>query len=215
MILFLNKSVQLSWLEHSTHKAKVGGSIPPTDTKNMIEARTFLKEIESTKKLLEENGASFKGEYILKDKIYSSYNPKKDLDDEFLRVRTYYKDIWNNPKVLVSVKIHDQKEIGVDTVVPIKKGFENEEDALNFVNENLLNQYKYEYEFNRTGWQYILGEYEIDLERVDDLDNFYTVEFKSDTVDGLRKLETILNLKDVIRGPIASHMKELINKNNN
>ena len=48
-----------------------------------------------------------------------------------------------------------------------------------------------------------------------DLDNFYTVEFKSDTVDGLRKLETILNLKDVIRGPIASHMKELINKNNN
>ena len=181
----------------------------------MIEARTFLKEIESTKKLLEENGASFKGEYILKDKIYSSYNPKKDLDDEFLRVRTYYKDIWNNPKVLVSVKIHDQKEIGVDTVVPIKKGVENEEDALNFVNENLLNQYKYEYEFNRTGWQYILGEYEIDLERVDDLDNFYTVEFKSDTVDGLRKLETILNLKDVIRGPIASHMKELINKNNN
>ncbi len=178
----------------------------------MIEARTFLKEIETTKKLLEQNGAIFKGEYVLKDKIYSSFNPKKDLDDEFLRVRTYYKDIWNNPKVLVSVKIHEQKEIGVDTIVPIKKGFENEEDAITFVNENLLNKYKYEYEFNRTGWQYILGEYEIDLERVDDLDDFYTVEFKADTVEGLKKLEIILDLKDAIRGPIASHMKELIIK---
>ena len=179
----------------------------------MIEARTFVSEIESTKKLLEEHGAIFKGEYVLTDKIYSSYNPPKGLNDEFLRVRTHHKDIWNNPHVLVAVKIHEQKEIGVDTVVPLKKGFENEEEALKFVTENLINQYKYEYEFNRTGWQYSLGEDEIDLERVDDLKDFYTVEFKSNSVEGLKRLEKLLQLKDVIRGPIASHMKELININ--
>jgi adenylate cyclase class IV len=176
----------------------------------MIEARSFVSEIDTTRKLLEENGAVFKGEYVLTDKIYSSYNPPKALDDEFLRVRTHHVDIWNNPYVLVAVKIHEQKEIGVDTVVPLKKGFETEEDALKFVNEHLLNQYKYEYEFNRTGWQYQLGEDEVDLERVDDLKDFYTVEFKSATVEGLKKLETLLHLKDIIRGPIASHMKELV-----
>ena len=180
----------------------------------MIEARVFVSEIESTKKLLEENNAVLKGEYVLCDKIYSSYNPVKGLDDEFLRVRTHHKDIWNNPHVLVAVKIHEQKEIGVDTVVPLKKGFENEEEALLFVSENLAGQYKYEYEFNRTGWQYSLGKDEIDLERVDDLENFYTIEFKSNTVEGLKKLETLLQLKDVIRGPIASHMKELLNAKN-
>lgn len=180
----------------------------------MIEARVFVSEIESTKKLLEENNAVLKGEYVLNDKIYSSYNPPKGLDEEFLRVRTHHKDIWNNPNVLVAVKIHEQKEIGVDTVVPLKKGFETEEDALRFVTENLVDQYKYEYEFNRTGWQYSLGEDEIDLERVDDLKDLYTVEFKSNTVEGLKRLETLLHLKDVIRGPIASHMKELLNTKN-
>jgi len=179
----------------------------------MIEARTFVSEIETVRKILEENGGVFKGEYVLRDKIYSSHNPPKGLDDEFLRVRTHYKDIWNNPHVLVAVKIHEQKEIGVDTVVPLKKGFDTEEEALKFVEENLLNQYHYEYEFNRTGWQYALGEDEIDLERVDDLQDFYTVEFKSNTVEGLKHLESLLELKDVIRGPIASHMKDLIEKN--
>ena len=181
----------------------------------MIEARSFVSEIDTTRKILEENGAIFKGEYVLSDKIYSSYNPAKSLDDEFLRVRTHHLDIWGNPNVLVAVKIHEQKEIGVDTVSPVKKGFETEEEGLKFVEENLLHQYKYEYEFNRTGWQYSLGEDEVDLERVDDLENFYTVEFKSNTVEGLKRLETLLKLKDIIRGPIASHMKDLlINKIN-
>jgi adenylate cyclase class IV len=176
----------------------------------MIEARTFVSEIDTLRSRLEENGAVFKGEYVLRDKIYSSYNPPKGLDDEFLRVRTHLKDIWGNPKVLVAVKIHKQKEIGVDTEVPLKKGFQTEEEAIKFVDENLLDHYKYEYEFSCTGWQYALGEDEIDLERVDDLTDFYTVEFKSETVEGLKKLESLLGLTDVIRGPIASHMKALI-----
>lgn len=180
----------------------------------MIEARTFSLEIDSTRKILEENGAIFKGEYVLRDKIYSSYNPPKGLDDEFLRVRIYQKNIWNDSNVMVAVKNHEQKEIGVDTVVPLKKGFETEEEALKFVEENLLNQYKYEFEFSRTGWQYDLGEDQIDLERVDDLKDFYTVEFKSNTVEGLKRLEELLKLENVIRGPIASHMKELIEKSN-
>lgn len=178
----------------------------------MIEARSFVSEIDTTRTLLEENSAVYKGEYILTDKIYSSYNPEKPLNDEFLRLRTYHKNIWQQKDVIVAVKIHDQKEIGVDTVVPLKKEFDTEDKAQEFIDENLLNQYKYEFTFTRTGWQYSLGEDEIDLERVDDLENFYTVEFKSDTVEGLKRLETLLQLKDVIRGPIASHMGELIRK---
>jgi adenylate cyclase class IV len=176
----------------------------------VIEARTFVSEIDSTRKILEENNAIFKGEYILKDQIYSSYNPPKGLDDEFLRLRTYQKNIWPEEDVLLAVKIHEQKEIGVDTVVPLKKGFSSEEEAKKFIEENLLNQYKYEFEFNRTGWQYDLGEDQIDLERVDDLKDFYTIEFKSKTVEGLRRLESLLKLENIITGPIASHMKALL-----
>jgi hypothetical protein len=178
----------------------------------MIEARSFVSEVETTRKILEENHAVFKGEYILRDKIYSSCNPPKGLDEEFLRVRIYQKNIWSDSNVMVAVKIHEQKEIGVNTVVPLKKGFETEEEALKFVEENLLNQYKYEFEFNRTGWQYDLGEDQVDLERVDDLKGFYTIEFKSNTVEGLKRLESLLRLENVIQGPIASHMKELIHK---
>ena len=178
----------------------------------MIEARSFVSEIDTTRQILEENGAVFKGEYVLTDKIYSSYNPLKGLDDEFLRLRTYHKNIWPVKDVLVAIKIHEQKEIGVDTEVPLKKGFDSTEEAEKFIEENLLDKYKYEYTLTRTGWQYALGKDEIDLERVDDLQDFYTVEFKSETVEGLRKLETLLHLKDIIEGPIASHMKEILEK---
>jgi len=154
----------------------------------MIEARSFVLEVDTTKKILEENHAVFKGEYFLTDKIYSSYSPKKGLDDEFLRLRIYHKNIWPQKDIIVAVKIHEQKEIGVATEVPLKKEFDTKEEAEKFIEENLLDQYKYEYEFSRTGWQYHLGNDEIDLERVDDLENFYTVEFKSNTVEGLKKL---------------------------
>lgn len=180
----------------------------------MIEARTFVSEIESVRKILEENRAVFKGEYILTDQIFSSYNPKKELDDEFLRLRTYQKNIWPEENVIVAIKKHEQKEVGVDTEVPLKKGFESKEEAQKFIEENLLSQYKYEFEFTRTGWQYDIGEDQVDLERVDDLKDFYTIEFKSNNVEGLKKLVKLLNLRDVIKGPIASHMKELILNNN-
>ena len=103
----------------------------------MIEARSFVAEIETTRKILEENGAILKGEYLQEDRIYSSYNPPKELDDEFLRLRIYHKNIWPQQDVIVAVKIHDQKEIGVDTEVPLKKGFDSVEEAENFVKENL------------------------------------------------------------------------------
>ncbi len=178
----------------------------------MIEARSFVAEIENTRKILEENGAVFKGEYVLRDKIYSSYNPVKGLDDEFLRMRIYTKNIWEDANVMVAIKKHFQQEIGVDTEVPLKKGFETEDEAEKFVEENLLDRYKYEYEFTRTGWQYDLGEDQVDLERVDDLKDFYTIEFKSHTVEGLKRLESLLKLNNVITGPIAAHMKELLAK---
>lgn len=176
----------------------------------MIEARSFVPEIESTRKILEENKAVFKGEYVLTDKIYSSYNPVKGLDDEFLRMRIYTKNIWEDANVMVVIKKHFQHEIGVDTEVPLKKGFETQSEAEKYVEDNLLDKYKYEYEFTRTGWQYDLGEDQVDLERVDDLRDFYTIEFKSHTVEGLKRLETLLKLNNVIKGPIASHMKEMI-----
>jgi adenylate cyclase class IV len=178
----------------------------------MIEARVFCTEVETIRKILEENGALFKGDYAIRDRIYSSYNPLKELDDEFLRVRTYQKNIWTDSNVMVAVKIHEQKEIGVDTVIPQKRGFDTEEEALKFVDENLLDKYKYEFTFTRTGWQYDLGDDQIDLEKVEDLENFYTVEFKSNTTQGLKRLEQLLKLKNVIRGPIASHMKGLLSK---
>ncbi len=96
--------------------------------------------------------------------------------------------------------------------MPLKKEFDTKEEAEKFIEKNLLDRYTYEYEFSRTGWQYHLGNDEIDLERVDDLKNFYTVEFKSKTVEGLKNLETLLQLKNTIRGPIASYMGELIRK---
>ncbi|HYC34293.1 MAG TPA: hypothetical protein VEC13_01020 [Candidatus Paceibacterota bacterium] len=176
----------------------------------MIEARVFVSEIETARKILEAQNALFKGEYCCRDSIYSSVDPLVGIDQEFLRLRVNEKNIWNEKDVIVAVKYTDQKEIGIDSIVPFKQGFDSEDDAKNYIEDNFKGKYKFNFEFTRTGWQYDLGEDQVDLEKVDDLDNFYTIEFKSPTVEGLKKLQSLLNVSSAIEGPIAFHMKKFL-----
>ena len=176
----------------------------------MLEARGFVEEIDTARKILEANSAVFKGEYRCRDIIFSQRNPDKSLNDEFLRLRLNLKNIWGEADIVVVIKKTEFKEVGKNSKVSFKQGFKSETEARKFIKENYSDRFNYDFEFTRIGWQYDLGDDQIDLEKVEDLKNVYTIEVKSNTEEGLKRLLNLLNISSVIRGSTVAEMEKLI-----
>lgn len=179
----------------------------------MLEARVFVPEIESARKTLEENRALFKGEYVCRDIIFASTNPDIELKDKFLRLRINEKNIWDEKYVIVAIKETKKKEIGKESIIPIRQEFDTEKEGREYIKQNFTNDFKESFAFTRTGWQYDLGENQVDLERVENFKNCYTIEIKSKTEDGLKRLQEMFNLQNLIQGPTVVAIKELLDKN--
>ncbi len=172
----------------------------------MIEARSFVKNFNQAKKVLEEQKAVYKGEYKIHDKIFKNKN--KPLSEEFLRLRFVLKNIWNEKEVVVVIKNTYVKEFGKNSVTPLKKQFNTNEEAQKFIEENLLNDFEYSFEFGRTGWQYDLGNGEqVDLE---DIEGNLSIEIKSETEEGIKNLIYLFGMDEIIKGSSVVKVKELL-----
>lgn len=175
----------------------------------MLEARAFVKEIKDAREILEKNNAVFKGEYICHDFIYSSTDGKS-LAEEYLRFRINEKNIWDEKDFIVAIKQTYKNRIGKDSIFPMKKEFDNEQSARDFIKNNLSDKYKFNFEFKRIGWQYYLGDDCVDLEKVLDVEDCYTMEIKSQTEEGLERLAQIFNLTELIEGPSVVAIRSLL-----
>lgn len=178
----------------------------------MLEARTFVSEIESTKKALEEAAAIFKGEYRCRDLIFIPNNSDKPFGEEFLRLRINEINIWKEKNVIVVIKQVQRKELGKDSLIPLRKEFDAEIEARKYIEENLINDFTFDFEFTRTGWQYDLGEDQIDLEKFDNIPNHYTIEIKSKTAEGLKDLAHKFNLDYFVKGAMLGEVKKILSQ---
>ena len=175
----------------------------------MLEARAFLASLDEMKEILNKQNAVYKGEYQIHDIIYSPKDKNKTLTDEFLRLRVISKNIWDEKDVIVAVKNTELKEKGKNSIVPLKKQFDTKEDAQSYINENILDKFEHLYEFDRTGWQYDLGDDQVDME---DIEGHFSIEVKSATEEGLQKLIKLFGLENILKGPSVVEIKELLKR---
>ena len=175
----------------------------------MLEARSFLKDLSFARKILAEHNAVFKGEYEIHNFIFAPKNPTKTLSDEFLRLRLIPKNIWEEKSVVVAIKQTELKNIGKNSTILLKKEFDTEAEARAYIEENLLDKFVYDFEYSCIGWQYNMGDDQVDLEEIEGL---YSIEVKSITEEGIKHLVDVFNLKNVIIGPTVVAVKRLLNK---
>lgn len=177
----------------------------------MIDARIFLSELDSARNALTNSSAVFKGEYVIHDVIYISKDASKGLDIVFLRLRMVSKNIWNEKSYIVAIKETDVRKVGKVSSIPTKKQFDTEKEAREYITSTYSDQFEYLYEFNRIGWQYDMGKDQVDLE---DIEGHFSIEFKSETEEGLQQLLTLFKVtnESVIKGPSVIAIKELLGK---
>jgi hypothetical protein len=127
--------------------------------------------------------------------------------EEFLRLRINEKNIWKERDVVVVIKQVQRKEIGKDAIIPFRKEFDTEEEGRRYVTAHFSKDFTFDFEFTRTGWQYDLGEDQVDLEKVEGLPDCYTIEIKSKDVEGLKYLAQKFQLTSIIKGAMLGEMK--------
>ncbi len=174
----------------------------------MFDARNFIQDLEPAKKILEAQGAVLKGHYVIHDCIYKATDGTL-IDSVFLRLRLVPVNIWNEKAVIVAIKNTQKKEVGKVSVIPLKKEFDTKEEAEVFIQQNYASQFTFDFEFDREGWQYDLGEDQVDLENIE---GHCSIEFKSKTEEGLRKLLDLFNAEDLIRGPSVVAIKKILGR---
>lgn len=177
----------------------------------MIEARAFVEELDSARAILSAEDANFKGFYKIHDTIFQNTLTKASLSEEFLRLRYIPENIWDDKAVILAIKKTTVRRIGKVSDIPTKIQFDHLDDALLYYEENFRDTYSEDYSFWRDGWQYYLSNGDvIDLEIVEG--NYPTIEFKSDTDDGMQALIKKFGVlkHQIIDGPSVTAIRKLL-----
>lgn len=175
----------------------------------MQDARIFLPSLDKAREILRQDGWEFKGKYSIHDKIYSSKDKSQGLEKVFLRLRHIPINIWPDKEFVVAIKYTDLQEIGKKSIIPVKQDFDTLAEAEEFIRKNYSDTFEFTYEFDRIGWQNDLNGDQIDLE---DIEGHYSIEFKSKTPEGLKKLLMRFDAVDVISGPSVVAVRDLLGR---
>jgi hypothetical protein len=175
----------------------------------MLEARNFVSDLDNARRILAEQKAEYKGEYLIHDIIFRSKDSRRTLNDDFLRLRLVPKNIWEDKGVILAIKNTELKSVGKNSVIPLKLQFDTETEARDYYTKNLADKYTYDFEFNRKGWQYFIGTEGVDLE---DIEGHRSIEVKSETEEGLKKLTELFGMKNIIKGPSVVAVKTILNR---
>lgn len=177
----------------------------------MIEARVFVDSLDDAKDILKQENAELKGKYKIHDTIYRNVDESIPLIEEFLRLRVVPENIWNEKEVILALKQTELRKVGKNSHIPIKFQYDKPEEAEEYYEQNLKDEYLKDFEFWRIGWQYFLPNGDVaDLEIIED--KYPSIELKSETDDGMKRLLDKFHVKkeNVITGPSVVAVRELL-----
>lgn len=177
----------------------------------MIEARIFTNSLDNAKAILQDQKAVNKGAYKIIDEIFRSRDASIPIIDEFLRLRVMPENIWNDRDVILAVKRTQLLTVGKNSEIPLKLQFDRKEDAEAYYTKHLSTQYVKDFSFSRIGWQYIMTNGDVvDLEIIED--KYPSIEFKSETADGIEKLLALFQVPstEVISGPSVAAVRKIL-----
>lgn len=174
----------------------------------MIEGRAIIADIGQTRKKLEEMGALFNGGYTFKDVIFVPKKPNYNLSDDFLRVRVYDKNNWRTNKAVLVRKQTIFKEVGKTDKIILKKEFESEQEALNFISAELAAEFERGFEYEREGWQYDIGKQRIFVE---DIKGFKpSIEIEAESENEIEFLFSKIGVVEKINASLPEVMRKVL-----
>lgn len=174
----------------------------------MIEGRALILDIEQTRKNLLDLGAVFNSNYAFKDIIFVPKKAEYNLSDDFLRARVYIKYDRPAKKVVLVRKQTEFKNVGKIDSILLKKEFDTEQEALDFVTTQLGAKFERGFEYAREGWQYDLGNCRIFVE---DIKGYKpSIEIEADSEEEIESLFAKIGVIEKIHASMPEVMRRAL-----
>jgi len=176
----------------------------------MIEGRAIISNIQETKQRVKSLGGDFKSSYAFKDIIFVPKKKNYNLSDDFLRVRVISKNNWPTKNVVLVRKQTEFKDIRkVDNII-LKKEFDTESEALDFIKKELSAEFEYGFEYSREGWEYKLESRRIFIEDIENLKP--SIEIEADSEENLQRLFDKIGVVEKLRKSIPEMVRESLSR---
>lgn len=142
---------------------------------------------------IEDLGVKKASEYGFYDLVYLNRNGASITEDT-LKVRVYQKNEWDSKAVLVIQK-RAIVENGTKTdKVLTREQFDTEAQAIEYVNENLSQDYEYKFKFSKTGIEYKNEKIRVWVEDVENIG--ITLELEAQDSDILNEFLSNFNIAE-------------------
>lgn len=151
-----------------------------------------------------------KSEFAFYDLIYLNKNGASITEDT-LKIRVYQKNEWNTKNVLVIRKTAPVINGVKEDKVLLKEQFDTLEEAQDFVDTNLSNQYEYKIKLEKTGIEYNNQDLRIWVEDIVDVGK--SIEFESEDSNIIENAINLFDVKERLNISIPEYLyKKLYNE---
>ena len=130
------------------------------------------------------------------------------ITDDTLKIRVYQINHWNSKDVIVIRKVAPLINGFKEDKVLLREEFDTVDEAKDYVNDNLLNEYEFAFKLQKNGNQY--GNNELDMWKEDVLDLGISVEIGSNDESLLEEVFNSLDIKERLTVSLPEYMYERI-----
>ena len=152
----------------------------------------------------------FKCDFSFYDLIYVNKDGTSITDDT-LKIRVYQINHWNSKNVLVIRKVAPLINGSKEDKVLLREDFDTVEEAKEYVNDNLLNEYEFAFKLQKSGNQY--GNDDLDLWKEDVINLGISVEIGSEDETLLEEAFNSLDIKERLNVSLPEYMYNKIRNN--
>lgn len=151
-----------------------------------------------------------KSDFAFYDLIYLNRNGASITEDT-LKIRVYQKTEWDTKNVLVIRKTAPVINGVKEDKVLLREEFDTVEEALNFVNKNLSNEYEYKLKLEKTGVEYNNDGLSVWIENIKDVGT--SIEFGSESSEIIENAISSFDVVERLYESVPEYLyKKYLNK---
>lgn len=177
----------------------------------MIYSRIII-ENNNLKEIIKELGLEKKTEFAFYDFIYLNKNGAT-ITDDILKIRVYQKNEWNSKNVIVIQKSAKYIDGVKEDKVLLKKEFDTEKEAINFVDKTLSTDYEYKFKLEKTGIEYANSNLQVWVENIKDIGT--SIEFGSSNSRVIENAISLFDVKERLEVSIPEYLYKMYEKDKN
>lgn len=176
----------------------------------MLYSRIIVNK-ENINTVIEKLNLIKKSEFAFYDLIYQNRNGT-NITDDTLKVRVYQKNEWKTKDVLLIRKTAPMINGSKEDKVLLKKEFNTEKEAINFINENFANDYEYKFKLEKAGIEYSNDKLRVWVEEIKDMGT--SIEIGSEDPQEIENTIQLFDVKERLKESVPEYLYNKLLKNN-